>query len=299
MILVVSAILLLSVLFLTKNKTLFKNSDQALINSDGLAYENSKVSELVNKDTDGDSVLDWEEGLWGTDPTKKDTDGDGVQDDSEITKLKSDTKISLENSNSTSPETLTKTDQFSQDLFTTIAALTQEGAELDQATIEKISNSLMENIENITPEKIYTATDIKIIQKEDKLVFQEYNSKIQALLKKYPLNVDVAEVINRSLTDDGEIDVSVLKGLDPAINQLRGFTKEMLTLNTPVSLLNLHLAVMNSFEKLAENLASMKLIDSEAIVAFNAINQYVENTEIAQAAIIKLNSTLKQILNNY
>ena len=54
----------------------------------GLIYGNEILENLITRDTDLDGVLDWEEGLWGTDPTKKDTNDDGVFDGVEIAKLK-------------------------------------------------------------------------------------------------------------------------------------------------------------------------------------------------------------------
>ena len=54
----------------------------------GLSYGNAIVGDLVNRDTDGDGLLDWEESLWDTDPNNKDTNGDGVSDSVEIAKIK-------------------------------------------------------------------------------------------------------------------------------------------------------------------------------------------------------------------
>lgn len=36
--------------------------------------------QVIEKDSDGDGLRDWEEELWGTDPFKIDTDGDGILD---------------------------------------------------------------------------------------------------------------------------------------------------------------------------------------------------------------------------
>ncbi len=39
---------------------------------------------FADKDSDGDGLQDWEEGLWKTDPQNPDTDGDGTYDNEEI-----------------------------------------------------------------------------------------------------------------------------------------------------------------------------------------------------------------------
>ena len=42
---------------------------------------------MINKDTDGDGILDWQENLYGLDPTKKETTP-GTPDSTAISKLK-------------------------------------------------------------------------------------------------------------------------------------------------------------------------------------------------------------------
>src|SRR4051812_6869111 len=70
-ILIVFAVLFLVAVFLIRNGLPFKKKTDA--QDAGLAYSTATVGTLVNRDTDEDGVLDWEEGLWGTDPTKKET----------------------------------------------------------------------------------------------------------------------------------------------------------------------------------------------------------------------------------
>lgn len=85
----------------------------------GLVYQSTTIGELVNKDTDGDGIPDWEEKLWGTDPTKKETTP-GIPDGLAIQKLKAAQGIN--ETTSSGPENLTHTDEFSRELFSTIAA---------------------------------------------------------------------------------------------------------------------------------------------------------------------------------
>ena len=89
--LIAFAIAFVVALFFVKNKTTFKNSLDSSSKSqeNGLAYNSATLEDLVNKDTDGDGILDWEEGLYGLDPTKKETTP-GVSDQNAISKLKAE-----------------------------------------------------------------------------------------------------------------------------------------------------------------------------------------------------------------
>lgn len=100
------------------------------------------------------------------------------------------------------------------------------------------------------------------------------------------------------MTEDGEIDTAVLKKFDPAISQLNGIIKEMLTLRAPRSISTLHLEVINGLEIMAENLTDMKLVNSDTLVAFSAMNQYMNNMTKAQESLNILRSTISQKLKD-
>src|SRR6476620_135431 len=67
-----------------------KNDAIALQNSsvENIKGQSVTIKDIVEKDTDGDTIPDWEEVLWGTDPSKKDTNDDGIPDNVEIEKKK-------------------------------------------------------------------------------------------------------------------------------------------------------------------------------------------------------------------
>ena len=65
------AVVFVGTLFLLKNKTLFQNQPLNQVNGSAISYDGKLVSDLVTIDTDSDGIADWEETLWGTDPTQK------------------------------------------------------------------------------------------------------------------------------------------------------------------------------------------------------------------------------------
>lgn len=245
----------------------------------GLVYSNTPLEDLVTKDTDGDGVLDWEEALWGTDPTKTDTDGDGITDKEEIEGLKAEAGVDPDSIIfSANAENLTETDKFARELFTTAAALSQGGA-LDEETIDAIGNSLAENFYTSKQRKIFTITDIKTIDNESKETTLEYGKQLGTIQEKYPLGKaeDVAFTLLNSITPEGETDVAALNKLDPTINQLNNIVRELAITDTPRYIAPMHLLIINEFQHLSENISDMKKIEDDPVVALGAINTYEEN----------------------
>ena len=264
----------------------------------GLTYGKATIQDLVNKDTDLDGVLDWEENLWGTDLARKDTDGDGIGDEAEIENFK---KENRQNENlEFSPgdnENLTETDKFSREFFATIATLSQNG-QMDQATIDKLSSSLAEHIQNSTPRKVFSLSDVKIINGNDKKAIEDYGETLIKTQAKYPVKYNVIDVLQKFIIDENNVDVSVLSELDPIISQKNKLINAMVKMSVPLSLSTLHLDVINSLERLVENTNDMKLYETDVIVSLSAISQYQQNTVRLSNALNNLGDAINQKLSN-
>ncbi len=268
------------------------------MNKNGLVYSGATVGELVNKDTDGDGILDWEEPLYGLDPTTKETTP-GVPDSSVIKKLKSESEYNLDGADGSypSPENLTETDKFSQELFSTVATLNQTGG-LDEMTADKISSSLAEHIKNSVPKKIYTLADLKIINSDSNQTIQNYAEVLDNVFKKYPMDYSINDVLQKFVVDGNNVDTSVLVELDPIITQLKKVISEMIKISVPKSLSSLHLDFLNGLERLSENLSDIKLYDSDAIVALGGVSQYKNNSALLESSVKNLADEIANKLNN-
>lgn len=294
--------LFLVVLFFLKNKSVFKNEEnrenQAVGQNDGLTYNNEILSDLVNRDTDGDGILDWEESLWGTDPSKKDTNDDGILDNIEIAKIKSEEDAGGEiNEDSQEIEALTETDKFSRELFSTIAALSQNGP-LDQATIDKLSNSLAEQIKNPPIQKIFSPSELKVINDDSVQAVKNYDNALRNLYEKYPPGRTVIDVLQDFIMDEENVDITALSELDPINTQVQGIIADLVKINVPESLAFLHLDIINILQRLSENISDIQLFDTDVVVALGAISQYEANTDLLEEITTNLSNTIAQKLNN-
>ena len=295
MLLVAVAMVFLVVLFLLKATSFFENKEEYQAQQSGLTYSSATIGDLINRDTDGDGIPDWEENLWGTDPTKKETTP-GTPDSIAIDKMKTTQSASTSGGDGQSAENLTQTDQFSRDLFATVAAASSDGQPLDQTTADKISSSLADHIENSPPGKIFTIANIKITSPDTKQTVQKYSDTVDSIYTKYHINKGVLDILQEFSTNEENTDI--LLQLDPIISQEDKIINELLKVQVPRSLAVLHLDLINSSERVNENIRDIKLLDSDSIVALSAISQYEKNTAALQTAANNLMGIVKARLVN-
>ncbi len=263
--------------------------------SSGLIYNNEVLGDLVNRDTDGDGVLDWEESLWGTDPTKKETTP-GIPDSDAIASLKKEQNISTTGDN-INGGALTQTDKFSQELFATVAALNQAGA-IDQTTVDKLSTSLADQIKNSVPKKVYLPSEIRVNPDNSTKAIQNYSDALNNIYKKNKPSQTVTDVLQKFIADGNEADPSVLPQLDPIIAQINTIINSLVRTEVPQSLASLHLDLINALERLAENVTDIKLYDTDTVLALRAISQYDQNIDLLDKAQSNLISAINKKLSN-
>ena len=292
--LIALATLFLLAIFWIKNGVPWSNTE-SYKGAEGLSYESAVVEDLLQRDTDGDGVLDWEESLLGLDPTKTET-APGTPDITVANKLRTE-KYEGGGPGETEGETeenLTKTDRFSRELFSTVTALEQSGS-LDEATAEKMVNSLVENIQNSPQRKIYTLADLKV---DNKITTQQYNNTLNEIYKKYPIEDSVLGILEKFLIDQNNVDIGVLAELDPIIGQNKKIVAALVQASVPQYLATLHLNVVNTLQGLTENLEDIKLYESDAIVALGGISKYQENALKLEASLNNLAVAVAKKLSN-
>jgi hypothetical protein len=283
-------VFVVAIFFINSNSLNFKNSNEE---EGGLAVNTEVLGNLLNKDSDKDGVLDWEEGLWNTDPNSKDTNGDGVSDKKEIEKLKIENGL---NQPPQDPETLTKTDKFSQELFTTVAALSQSG-ELDQMSIDQISESLKEQIQTKTIRVVFTVDDITVVNDNSIEAIKAYDAVTTNISSKYQLEIDPIFILEESMMESGEMDSEVLAKLDPLIVKLEAKIEGYKNMKVPSEFTQPHLSLMNAMQRLAENLIDIRNLENDSLVALGAISKYEENNDALNEITDKFNELLLKKLN--
>jgi hypothetical protein len=293
---IVCAALFLVALFLIKNGFLFrqKTALQKLSEEKGLTYDSATVADLVENDADGDGVADWEEALWNLDPTKQET-VPGTPDIATVNKMKGEEGSGGEGGGE--PENLTETDKFSRELFSSLVALNQAGT-IDQNTVDEISSSLAEHIQNSPQRKIYTLADLKTTKDESTASVKRYYDTLNNIYKYYPVSGDVVDILQKFVLDENNTDENILSKLHPITSQLRARIDGMLKIEVPQSLSALYLNLINTGEGLMENLEDIQLYETDPIVALGGMTKYEQNTPVLEEAVTQLMTAVSQKLKN-
>ncbi|MFA5936832.1 MAG: hypothetical protein WC822_03065 [Candidatus Paceibacterota bacterium] len=261
---VVLAIVVFLIFFMSSSGENFITGDRK---TNALKVENQTLSELIQNDTDGDSIPDWEEALWGTDKNKKIT-FNNIPDVTYIENKKKELKIE-ESVNETK---LTETEKFAREFFTSYTAMKSSG-QVDTDTINNFSSALGQKIVNPNLIDRYTEADIKINSSEDAEKKLEYYANMQKLFKSYQTAGigDELEIISNGLEADSADQYDKLSVIATAY---QNFAKKTMEMSVPQSLSEYHLQIANSANNTGISVLNMGKIINDPIVGLSGLSQY-------------------------
>ncbi len=286
LIVVILIFFLISNLFFGKSSFLNEQKEAKL------AVQKSTLNDLLQKDSDGDGILDWEEGLWGTDPYNTKT-FDNILD-SEYIKLKREAsrngeKISLN-------ENLNETEKFSQQFFASILALEQTG-ELDQETLIHFSSSLGEKIADSTIINAYQSSDIKISSNntsQDQLI---YYLKIANLFEKQKEKgvgdeMDLISILLGSSNMPSSQTSEIQEKLNLIANSYQDYSLKMLDISVPQNLSLYHLKMINNSNNTGIAVKNMAQVLIDPVIGLSGISQYQKYSDDFLSSIEELEDIL-------
>lgn len=286
-ILIILGIILLLILNFSSQKKLFFFAEKE---KSRLSTQRATVTDLIQQDTDGDSMLDWEEALWGTDKNNKAT-FDGVSDDVYIKNKKEELKI--ENIEEDA-EGLTETEKFAREFFASFVALKASG-EVDQQAINNFSSALGQKITYPALIDNYSTEDMEISSDESKEKGIEYYSNIKNVFEKYKSNGigDELDIITNILTTTANTKEKNDKLIIIA-NSYQGFAEEIIKIAVPQNLADNHLKIVNSANNIDISIGNMAKISTDPIVGLSGLSQYQKYSEELITAVQELEEKLKE-----
>lgn len=293
--LIIGVIVLGLIFFIISSIFFGKNSYIALNKNAKLQNEKITLNNLLQKDTDGDGVMDWEEALWGTDPNKEIT-FDGVKDSDYIKQKRADLKLSNESELTTSGEGLTETDKFAQQFFASLSAMKQSG-QIDQTAINNVSASLGQNI--VDPNLIdkYNEKDINLDENDGVDVQENYYISAKNLFESYKEKGigDELEIVS-TITSSGATgnDPESANKLATIADAYQEYAQEMIKVSVPGSLTQYHIRIVNNANNTGIAVRNMIKVMDDPIVGLSGLSQYQKYSDDLISSV----GDLEMILSN-
>lgn len=259
---------------------------------DGLEVENQTIIGLINTDTDGDGLLDWEEALWGTDKNKKVT-FNGIPDNIYVKNKKKELDIEQEKNDLT----LTETERFAREFFSAYTALKASG-EVDNQSINAFSDALGQRIANPTLIDKYKDTETNINTEDTEFNRVEYYRELKNLFQKYEKEGlgDELDIVNSDLSiySSTSTNTGQNQELIKIAQAYQDFGKSVMKVSVPIGLLDIHLAIANGANNTGISVLNMTKIITDPLVGLSGLSQYEKYSNDLITAVEELEGSLQE-----
>jgi hypothetical protein len=253
---------------------------RALINKDPLQQTPTNdltVGDVIDKDSNGNTIPDWEEKLWGLDPTVLYTNG--VPN----SQLIEDKKRALGVTTAANESTLNETDRLSRELYTLATALGQSG-EVDNATLEQIAAAFGSSIDTERVTNQYSVKDIQTIKTTTQSL-TTYTKQLTTILERYDKNQADIDVVITALETGDE---SGLADLDTTKAHYRALARELKAVPVPIGIALYHLSMINGITGIAESFTFIQELSENGIGALIGVATYREYSAMFDTAALEM-----------
>ena len=271
----IACVIALVIFLLISNIFFGKNSFVALGKKGNLQNEKITLNNLLQKDSDGDGVMDWEEALWGTDPNKEKSFND-ISDADYIKQKRTDLKISNESELTQNDRGgLTETDKFAQEFFASLSAMKQSG-QIDQNTINNVSASLGQNIVDPSLIDKYSEKDIILDENDGADIQENYYTNAQNLFESYKEKGigDEIEIVGTIASSGAVGNEEYANKLAIIADAYQEFAEKMIKTSAPGSLAQYHIKIINNAYNTGIAVRNMIKVANDPIVGLSGLSQY-------------------------
>jgi hypothetical protein len=239
------------------------------------------LSDIVSHDSNGNGIPDWEERLWGLDPTVLYTDG---KSNAEIIKEK---KEALGVTDPTASTPTNQTDIIAQKLFSISTALSQN-PNIDDATLQSVANQLGSSVNVSVVSNTYSLKSIHLVATSTASL-TKYNATLTSILSKYDLSQnDISIIVNAVETGD----YSQLPQLTPIGASYTALAKELSLIPVPIGVAQYHLDIINSFAGINASFSYLSQMEDNGTEALVGVALYKVYSTRGQQAFYDLHNYL-------
>lgn len=242
-----------------------------------VATSNETIGGLVGKDSNGNSIPDWEERLWGLDPTVLYTNG--VSNKHLIEEKKKNLGITDSNEGP-----LNETDILAQQLFSITSAINQSD-QSDTGVLSSIGSDMGNSLKFKQVSNRYSLTNVKTTKTSTATLTSYYNS-VTKISDKYKDEVAATDILVPALETG---DYSQILKLQETANSYIAFSKSLQALTVPAGIVEQHLALINGFYGMADSFQYIIQIEDNGVNALAGIAIYKNYALRIDKALIELN----------
>jgi len=235
------------------------------------------VGDLVLKDTNGNGIPDWEERLWGLDPTVLYTDG---KPNAQIIKEK---KIALGATDTATGAPLNETDVIAQKLFGITTALSQN-SDISDASVQDIATKLGSSITTPTISNSYSLKNISTVPTNSATLTTYYNT-LNSIMGKYDLTQEDVTIIATAVETGDYSQLSVLAQTQATYVTI---AKQLSAMKVPLGVAQYHLDIINSFAGMANSFTYIMQMQNNGTQSLVGVTLYKLYNTRGQSALYDL-----------
>tara|TARA_B100000508_G_scaffold60333_2_gene47447 strand:+ start:5382 stop:6314 length:933 start_codon:yes stop_codon:yes gene_type:complete len=228
--------------------------------------------QVIEKDSDGDGLLDWEETLWGTDPFTIDTDGDGILDGEFVQNRKKD-KTPEEIVNF---EELSFTSQFSRTFFAEYLQYQSDG-ELSEQEKNSLIARLANSVEADLP-AAFALSSVKTVALTDESLADYFTGIAILVADATPKDVTESELVLLESALNAN-DPALLSDVEKIAKGYESLAGELAQLKAPENLRANHSALITSVSRLGAIIHAFAATFEDAVYALAVLPEYEVEVE--------------------
>ena len=241
-----------------------------------LVAQDATIGDVVSKDSNNNGIPDWQERLWGLDPTVATTNG--VSNKTIIEEKRKSLQGQV-----LGEENLNETDIVAQQLYGVTSALGQSG--LNSSSLASIGADLGESIELKQPVNKYSVSDIKTT-KTTFSSLKNYFNTVSSIVSKYDDDTEEISLIISALETE---DFSNLSKLTQKSIDYKSLSKQLKDIKVPVGVSDYHLNIINGLYGIAESFDYIAELEDNGINALSGINSYKNYSLLIEQTLISMN----------
>ena len=251
--------------------------------------ETALLQAIATKDTDHDGLPDWEESLYGTDPTNPDTfhlgmtDGEAVARGLIVPKAIADASVATSSGATTgaadgvpapAPEG-TLTDAFAKNFFTLYLSTKEQnnGQALTQDQMSAVADQALAQLsESVAPAPDFKSRQDLTVSGSGADALKAYAAEAEAVFAAQGVTLPKSELAY--LQDALNGDESAYANLDKLAGAYRRVAAGLSALAVPQELADTELALINGMARMGGSVADFERVKTDPMTAMLALEQY-------------------------